>query len=70
VITDLNGNEGHDLPWAAKRLGLSVHTVRALARRRELAHVRAGRRLIFYEADCADYLRRHRVEVARSEAER
>lgn len=60
---ELNGDEGHDLRWTARRLGLSPHTVRALARRRELAHVRAGRRLVFFEADCAEYLRRHRVEA-------
>jgi excisionase family DNA binding protein len=57
------GGEGHNLRWAARRLGVSPHTVRALARRRALAHVRAGRRLIFYETDIAEYLRRHRVEA-------
>jgi excisionase family DNA binding protein len=67
MSADLNGNEGHDLKWAAARLGLSPHTVRALARRRELSHVRIGRRLVFYEGDLAAYVARHRVE-ARAEA--
>jgi excisionase family DNA binding protein len=63
MSADLNGSTGRDLRWVAARLGLSRHTVRAMARRRELAHVRIGRRLIFYESDVAAYLSRHRVEA-------
>ena len=60
---DLNGVTGHDLEYAAAFLGLSKYTVRALARRRELAHFRLGRRLVFKEPDLEAYLRRHRVEA-------
>ena len=56
-------NEGRDLGYTASMIGLSPHTVRALARRRELAHYRLGRRLVFRDSDIAEYLRRHRVEV-------
>jgi excisionase family DNA binding protein len=60
---ELNGSTGRDLKWAAAFTGLSVHTVRALARRHELAHFRLGRRLIFREADLAAYMAAHRVEA-------
>lgn len=56
-------DEGRDLGYAGKALGLSPHTVRALARRRELAHYRLGRRLVFRDSDIAEYLRRHRIEA-------
>jgi excisionase family DNA binding protein len=60
---DLNGDQGHDLPWLAKRLGLSIFTCRALIRQREIGHVRAGRRIVVYEKDAAEFLSRHRVEA-------
>jgi hypothetical protein len=69
VNTDLNGATAHDIRWVALRLGLSVHTVRALARRRALVHYRLGRRIVFLEGDVLAYLQRHRVE-APSEAAR
>jgi excisionase family DNA binding protein len=56
-------DEGRDLGYTAKAVGLSPHTVRALARRRELSHYKLGRRLIFRDSDIAEYLRRHRVEA-------
>jgi hypothetical protein len=63
VSAELNGDHGHNLKWAAARAGISPHTMRQKARRREIAHVRIGRRLVFYEKDVADYLQRHRVEA-------
>ncbi len=59
----LNGDGGHDLKYAAAFLGLSKHTVRALARRRALEHYRLGRRLVFKDAQLRAYLDRHRVEA-------
>jgi excisionase family DNA binding protein len=70
MSAELNGHEGHDLKWAARRLGVSVFTVRLLCRRRELGHVRLGRRIVLYEQDCADYLDRHRVEARQKVAGR
>lgn len=61
-MNDLNGASGRDLKFAAEFLGLSVHTVRALARRRLIGHYRLGRRLVFKEPDLVEYLRQHRVE--------
>jgi excisionase family DNA binding protein len=69
AAAELNGATGRDLRYAAGFLGLSPHTVRALARRRALAHFRLGRRLIFKDADLEGYLSKHRVE-ARPEAAR
>ena len=60
---DLNGDAGHDLKYAAAFLGLSKHTVRALARRREVEHYRLGRRLVFKDDQLRAYLERHRVEA-------
>jgi len=62
-MSDLNGSTGRDLKYAAAFTGLSVHTIRALARRKELAHFKLGRRLIFREADLAAYMAAHRVEA-------
>jgi excisionase family DNA binding protein len=63
VSADLNGATGRDLPYAAKYLGLSVHTVRQLARRRQLTHYKLGRRLVFKDDDLQHYLDRNRVEA-------
>jgi Helix-turn-helix domain len=60
---DLNGASGLDLKYAARFLGLSPHTVRALARRQALAHFRIGRRLVFKEADLVAFLQLHRIEA-------
>lgn len=62
-MSDLNGSTGRDLRYASLFLGVSPHTVRALARRKELAHFRIGRRLIFKDTDLQQYLDRHRVEA-------
>jgi excisionase family DNA binding protein len=63
MSADLNGATGHDLKYAAAFLGLSAHTVRALARRREIEHYRLGRRLVFKDDQLRAYLDRHRVEA-------
>jgi excisionase family DNA binding protein len=66
MSADLNGDCGHDLEYAAAYLGISKHTVRALARRRELEHYRVGRRLVFKDAQLRAYLDRHRVEARKA----
>jgi excisionase family DNA binding protein len=65
-----DGASGRDLGYAAAFTGLSPHTVRALARRRVIAHYRLGRRIVFKDEDLAEYMRRHRVEVAASTGSR
>jgi excisionase family DNA binding protein len=60
---DSNSTTGRDLKFAATFLGISPHTVRALARRHALAHFRIGRRLVFKEADLEAFLSRHRVDA-------
>jgi excisionase family DNA binding protein len=70
MTADLNGATGRDLRYAAAFLGLSPHTVRALARRRALVHYRIGRRLIFKDADLSAFLTRHRVEARLESAAR
>jgi len=60
---NLNGATGRDLRYAAAFLGISPHTVRALARRKALAHYRVSRRLIFKDADLQAFLDRHRVDA-------
>lgn len=66
---NMNATEnGRDLRWVAARMGLSVHTIRSLARRRALSHYRLGRRLVFAEADVVEYMQRHRVEAREAEA--
>jgi excisionase family DNA binding protein len=59
------GATGRDLNYAATFTGLSKFTVRALARRRALAHYRLGRRLVFKDEDLLEYMRRNRVEATR-----
>jgi excisionase family DNA binding protein len=58
-----NGATGRDLKYASAFMGLSVHTVRALARRKALAHYRLGRRIVFKDRDLQEYLDRHRIEA-------
>lgn len=60
---DLNGATGRDLKYAGAFTGLSPHTIRALVRRKMLAHYRVGRRLIFRDSDLQAFLDRHRVEA-------
>lgn len=60
---DLNGSTGRDLRYAGAFLGISPHTVRQLARRKQLAHYRVGRRLVFRDADLQAYMEQHRVEA-------
>jgi excisionase family DNA binding protein len=64
MSADLNGSTGRDLKYAAAFTGLSVHTVRQLARRRMIAHFRCGRRLVFKDADLQAYMEQHRVEAS------
>ena len=66
MSADLNGATGRNLGYAATFMGLSKHTVRALARRRAIAHYRIGRRLVFKDADLEVFMATRRVEVARS----
>lgn len=62
-MSDLNGDAGHDLTYAAAYCGLSPHTIRALARRKAIAHYRVGRRLVFKDADLASFMADRRVEA-------
>jgi excisionase family DNA binding protein len=61
-----NGTTGRDLKYAAAFVGLSVHTVRQLARRKAITHYRLGRRLVFKDEDLTEYMCRHRVEARES----
>lgn len=63
MSVDLNGDTGRDLKYAGAFLGLSPHTVRAMVRRKMLAHYRVGRRLIFRDSDLQAFMDRHRVEA-------
>jgi len=63
MSANLNGSTGHDLDYAAAFLGISKHTVRQLARRRQLAHFKIGRRLVFKDPDLQAYLDARRVEA-------
>jgi len=58
-----NGTTGRDLKYGAAFLGLSPHTLRALARRKAITHYKIGRRLVFKDQDLQEYLDRHRVEA-------
>ena len=55
--------ELYTLREAAKILRCGQSTLRAAARRREIAHTRLGRKLLFAEADLRDYLEQRRVEA-------
>jgi excisionase family DNA binding protein len=49
---------------AARRLGVSPHTLRAWARyQHRIAYIRAGRRILFAPADLAAFEARCRVEA-------
>ena len=65
--------ETFDASEAGRRLGLTGRTVLDMARHREIAHVKIGRRIRFTEQHIADYLAAHTVGVgmvrtARSQA--
>lgn len=52
------------LTEAARRLGISRHTLRSWARyQRRIAYIQAGRRLLFAPADLEAFLARCRVEA-------
>lgn len=48
--------ETFDATEAAARLGLTPRTVLAMARRREIGHVRVGRFIRFTDRQVADYI--------------
>jgi excisionase family DNA binding protein len=53
----------HTLREAATLLRCGQSTLRAAARRREIGHLREGRRLLFSDADLATYIAARRVEA-------
>lgn len=62
-----------DATEAGKRLGITGRTVLDMARRREIAHVKVGRRVRFTDQNIADYIAARTVGVgmvrtARSQA--
>lgn len=56
------------LKWAGLKMGISEHTVRALVRRKALAHYRVGRRIVILDPDIDAFMARRRVpaQVPRS----
>ena len=56
-----------DLKEAARRVGVSHHTLRVLVRRRLVPHHRVGRRIIFTAQDVATILKDTEVPVAARE---
>lgn len=62
-----------DAEWVADRLGVTADTVRTMARRKDISHVRVGRRIRFTEQNVEDYIAAHTIRVgmartARSQA--
>lgn len=65
--------ETFDAAEAGRRLGLTARTVLDMARRRDIGHVKVGRRVRFTEAIVAEYIATRTVGVglartARSQA--
>src|SRR5262245_41095329 len=54
----------YTLREAARILRCGQSTLRGAARRRQIGHLRQGRRLMFSEADLAAYIGARRVEAA------
>ena len=48
-----------DVPAFARRVGLSIPTIRRLIARGEIAHYRLGKRILFDERHAIEYLARH-----------
>jgi excisionase family DNA binding protein len=63
----IHGEALLDIAAAAERLGLSEHTVRAMARQRKIAFVRLGARILFRPQDLAHYIEAHLVQPLNSE---
>jgi excisionase family DNA binding protein len=61
--------ETHDAAWMATQLGLTAQTIKRMAGRREIPHVRVGRRIRFTEQNLADYIaaRTVRPDMRRTE---
>jgi excisionase family DNA binding protein len=58
----LDDGDNLDLPRAAKRLGVSKHTLRTWAiYQRRLAYLRVGKRIVFRPADLAAFEKAGRV---------
>ena len=57
------GPQTFDAEWAGKRLGLSASTVLDMARRKDLPHVKVGRRVRFTEQNIEDYIAAHTVRA-------
>lgn len=55
--------ERFNVTEAARRLGISKFTVRALVRKRKLSAYRIGRRVVLDSEDVARFLAAHRVEA-------
>jgi excisionase family DNA binding protein len=52
-----------DVEEAASLLKVSPRTLRRMAERREIAHFRVGRRLLFSDHDIAEFLTKSRVSA-------
>lgn len=63
VAQGLIAERHYSLVEAARWLAVSKHTLRAWCRQRRIAHVRAGRRLVFFADDLRAFAARHRVEA-------
>jgi excisionase family DNA binding protein len=55
--------ERFDVVEAARRLGISKHTVRSLIRQRRLPAFKIGRRVVLAADDVERFLRAHRVDA-------
>ena len=55
------GPQTFDATWAGERLGLSASTVLDMARRKDLPHVKVGRRVRFTEQNIEDYIAAHTI---------
>ena len=59
-----------DAEWAGERLGLSATTILDMARRKNLPHVKVGRRVRFTEQNIEDYIAAHTVRAGMVRTER
>ena len=55
----------HSLEQTAKRLGVSIHTLRAWVRERRIPFHRIGRRVLVADQDIEDLLAQSRVEAVK-----
>ena len=56
-------NEVFDMKAAARRLGISSHTLRVLVRQKRVPHHRLGRRIVFTADDVVSILKATEVPV-------